>query len=29
MKGLEVERWLAESPVGLPPEEEDKLTRSP
>ncbi|KAM9201611.1 microtubule-associated protein 1A isoform 3-T3 [Dugong dugon] len=28
-KGLEVERWLAESPVGLPPEEEDKLTRSP
>ncbi|XP_012584005.1 PREDICTED: microtubule-associated protein 1A isoform X2 [Condylura cristata] len=28
-KGLEVERWLAESPVGLPPEDEDKLTRSP
>ncbi|XP_062948062.1 microtubule-associated protein 1A isoform X2 [Cynocephalus volans] len=28
-KELEVERWLAESPVGLPPEEEDKLTRSP
>ncbi|XP_058521938.1 microtubule-associated protein 1A isoform X1 [Ochotona princeps] len=28
-KGLEVERWLAESPVELPPEEEDKLTRSP
>ncbi|XP_003418737.4 microtubule-associated protein 1A isoform X1 [Loxodonta africana] len=28
-KGLEVERWLAESPVGLPPEEEDKVTRSP
>ncbi|XP_051000444.1 microtubule-associated protein 1A [Acomys russatus] len=28
-KGLEVERWLAESPVGLPPDEEDKLTRSP
>lgn len=28
-KGLEVERWLAESPVGLPPEEEDKLTHSP
>lgn len=28
-KGLEVERWLAESPVGLPPEEEDRLTRSP
>ncbi|KAH0503321.1 Microtubule-associated protein 1A [Microtus ochrogaster] len=28
-KGLDVERWLAESPVGLPPEEEDKLTRSP
>nr|XP_020011796.1 microtubule-associated protein 1A isoform X1 [Castor canadensis] len=28
-KGLEVERWLAESPVGLPSEEEDKLTRSP
>ncbi|KAL1786140.1 microtubule-associated protein 1A isoform X1 [Sigmodon hispidus] len=28
-KGLEVERWLAESPVGLPPEEEDKLPRSP
>ncbi|XP_059117225.1 microtubule-associated protein 1A isoform X1 [Peromyscus eremicus] len=28
-KGLEVERWLAESPVGLPPEEDDKLTRSP
>ncbi|CAK6432310.1 unnamed protein product [Pipistrellus nathusii] len=28
-KGLEVERWLAESPVGPPPEEEDKLTRSP
>uniref|UniRef100_H0XV90 Microtubule associated protein 1A n=2 Tax=Otolemur garnettii TaxID=30611 RepID=H0XV90_OTOGA len=28
-KGLEVEHWLAESPVGLPPEEEDKLTRSP
>ncbi|ELV13388.1 Microtubule-associated protein 1A [Tupaia chinensis] len=28
-KGLEVERWLAESPVGLPPEEEDKLARSP
>nr|ACO88997.1 microtubule-associated protein 1 A (predicted) [Dasypus novemcinctus] len=28
-KGLEVEHWLTESPVGLPPEEEDKLTRSP
>ncbi|XP_075387618.1 microtubule-associated protein 1A isoform X2 [Tenrec ecaudatus] len=28
-KGLEVERWLAESPVGLPPEEDDKLTHSP
>uniref|UniRef100_A0A8C5JY82 Microtubule-associated protein 1 A n=1 Tax=Jaculus jaculus TaxID=51337 RepID=A0A8C5JY82_JACJA len=28
-KGLEVQRWLAESPVGLPPEEEDKVTRSP
>uniref|UniRef100_H0W917 Microtubule associated protein 1A n=1 Tax=Cavia porcellus TaxID=10141 RepID=H0W917_CAVPO len=28
-KGLKVEQWLAESPVGLPPEEEDKLTRSP
>ncbi|EHB10364.1 Microtubule-associated protein 1A [Heterocephalus glaber] len=28
-KGLEVERWLSESPVGLPPEDEDKLTRSP
>ncbi|KAM6201057.1 microtubule-associated protein 1A isoform 2-T2 [Rhynchocyon petersi] len=28
-KGLEVERWLAESPVGLPPEEEEKLTHSP
>ncbi|XP_060030516.1 microtubule-associated protein 1A isoform X2 [Erinaceus europaeus] len=28
-KGLEVERWLAESPVGLPPEDEDRLTRSP
>ncbi|XP_016067068.1 PREDICTED: microtubule-associated protein 1A isoform X2 [Miniopterus natalensis] len=28
-KDLEVERWLAESPVGLPPEEEDKLIRSP
>lgn len=28
-KGAEVERWLAESPVELPPEEEDKLTRSP
>ncbi|XP_037690052.1 microtubule-associated protein 1A isoform X2 [Choloepus didactylus] len=28
-KGLEVEHWLSESPVGLPPEEEDKLTRSP
>ncbi|KAM5235363.1 microtubule-associated protein 1A isoform 2-T2 [Ctenodactylus gundi] len=29
MKGSEVARWLAESPVGLPPEEEDGLTRSP
>ncbi|XP_012865436.1 PREDICTED: microtubule-associated protein 1A [Dipodomys ordii] len=28
-KGLEVERWLAESPVELPPEEEDKMTPSP
>ncbi|XP_006883026.1 PREDICTED: microtubule-associated protein 1A [Elephantulus edwardii] len=28
-KGLEVERWLAESPVGLPPEEDEKLTHSP
>ncbi|XP_076983747.1 microtubule-associated protein 1A isoform X2 [Tamandua tetradactyla] len=28
-KGQEVEHWLAESPVGQPPEEEDKLTRSP
>ncbi|KAM4829551.1 microtubule-associated protein 1A isoform 2-T2 [Thomomys bottae] len=28
-KGLEVERWLAESPVELPPDEEDKMTPSP
>ncbi|XP_048189175.1 microtubule-associated protein 1A isoform X2 [Perognathus longimembris pacificus] len=28
-KGLEVQRWLAESPVELPPEEEDKMTPSP
>lgn len=28
-KELEVEHWLAESPVGLSAEEEDKLTRSP
>ncbi|XP_010623137.1 microtubule-associated protein 1A isoform X1 [Fukomys damarensis] len=28
-KGLDVERWLSESPIGLPPEDEDKLTRSP
>ncbi|XP_066199346.1 microtubule-associated protein 1A isoform X1 [Saccopteryx leptura] len=28
-KGPKVEQWLAESPVGLPPEEEDKFARSP